>query len=178
MSERAVPASRLIDLTCVRPKQVWSGNWNDRNSLPLISSGENWRSTGSVRATEAVGKSFLARRRDRPAKPILPSQLPAVAFDHARVVGSITSSISSTGSRPKPAMAPGPTCRASDADGPHRPQRTRLSVLRPVRRTTPIPSRQQAMAQRVLNKLDGSHRWNSMKASLTALVLGFSPRGT
>ena len=60
VSERAVPASRLIDLTCVRPKQVWSGDRNGLNSLPLISSGRNLRSTGSAReTTEAVGKSFL-----------------------------------------------------------------------------------------------------------------------
>ena len=60
MSECAVPASRLIDLTCVRPKQVWSGDRNGLNSLPLISSGRNLRSTGSAReTTEAVGKSFL-----------------------------------------------------------------------------------------------------------------------
>jgi hypothetical protein len=30
-----------------------------------------------------------------------------------------------------------PACRASDADGPHRSQRTRLSALRPGRRTVP-----------------------------------------
>ena len=60
VSERAVPASRLIDLTCLRPKQVWSGDWNGRNSLPLTSSGGNLRSTDSAReTTEAVGKSFL-----------------------------------------------------------------------------------------------------------------------
>ena len=40
-----------------------------------------------------------------PAKPILPSPLPAAAFAQALEVGSITSSTSSTGLRPRPATA-------------------------------------------------------------------------
>jgi hypothetical protein len=59
VSERALPAIHLIDLTCVRPKQVWSGDWNGRNSLPLISSRGICEAPAPRETTEAVGKSFL-----------------------------------------------------------------------------------------------------------------------
>ena len=61
---------------------------------------------------DLAGGGFIAQQRNAVssaapalAKPILPSPLPAVAFDPASVVGSITSSTSSTGSGPRPATA-------------------------------------------------------------------------
>src|SRR5258708_5100465 len=71
MSECAVPASRLIDLTCVRPKQVWSGDRNGLNSLPLISSGRNLRSTAprERQRKQSENRSSSGKIRVAPAAP-------------------------------------------------------------------------------------------------------------
>ena len=101
---------------------------------------------------DLAGGGFLTQQRNAvlvggtvPEKVTWRSPSPEAASDPAHAVASTMSSISSIVSRPKRERPAGSDCRSSHPHGLCHPRRARLSAVRPVRWTTPVPPRQPAL---------------------------------